>query len=85
MAWPTETKEEREDHESDRKTYESERNPPSFQASYSHHEKFTTTHDSLPPSDNLFVTFKHDLHRGLESRQIAMVHSLTAYHANYNR
>ena len=72
MAWPTEFKEETEHYESGRKTYESERNAPSFQVSYSY-EKPTASHDSLPPSDNLAVNFKHDLHRGLKSRQIAMV------------
>ena len=29
--------------------------------------------DSYPPSDSLAVSFKHDLQRGLKSRQIAMV------------
>lgn len=29
--------------------------------------------DGLPPADALAVDFKHDLHRGLKSRQIAMV------------
>lgn len=31
------------------------------------------TEDPLPPPDALAVDFKHDLHRGLKSRQIAMV------------
>jgi len=29
--------------------------------------------DGVPPADALEVDFKHDLHRGLKSRQIAMV------------
>ena len=29
--------------------------------------------DGPPPADALTVDFKHDLHRGLKSRQIAMV------------
>jgi hypothetical protein len=29
--------------------------------------------DGPPPADALGVDFKHDLHRGLKSRQIAMV------------
>jgi len=31
------------------------------------------TEDPLPHPDALAVNFKHDLHRGLKSRQIAMV------------
>ena len=30
------------------------------------------TEEPLPPPDALAVDFKHDLHRGLKSRQIAM-------------
>jgi yeast amino acid transporter len=85
MAWPTEIKDETELYESDRKTYESETKAPSFQGSYSYPGKPTTTHYSLPPSDNLSVTFKHDLHRGLKSRQIAMVRQLTRYQTNYKQ
>jgi hypothetical protein len=32
--------------------------------------------DGPPPADALAVDFKHNLHRGLKSRQIAMVTSL---------
>lgn len=31
------------------------------------------TEEPVPPPDGLAVNFKHDLHRGLKSRQIAMV------------
>ena len=31
---------------------------------------------AVPPSDDLNVGFKHELHRGLKSRQIAMVYLL---------
>jgi hypothetical protein len=37
-----------------------------------HHDKLNE--DTPPPSDGLAVDFKHDLHRGLKSRQIAMVY-----------
>jgi len=36
---------------------------------------------SLPAPDSLAVDFKHDLHRGLKSRQIAMVLTSPSYRA----
>ena len=33
------------------------------------------TEERVPPPDALAVDFKHDLHRGLKSRQIAMARS----------
>lgn len=86
MAWPTEIKEaETEDYDRYRKTYETKGEAGSFQESEGYPEK-SRTHDSLPPSDNLALNFKHDLHRGLKSRQIAMVSLLTVYNdTNNNR
>ena len=65
MAWPTEIKDvETDDYKSYNKIYESNGNASGFQEMYGDTEK-STVRDSLPPSDNPTINFKHDLHRGL--------------------
>jgi len=60
----------------DEKEY-SEGKESSLHRSYSSQVK--SGDDFLPPPDGHTVNFKHDLHRGLKSRQIAMVCFLSRY------